>query len=100
VIDVAERTNLGGAGRIVLRNTSTVGKSAGVSLIDQGPSHLTRLIGLGLVEIGEEAPSLETQYEILSTDQRVRALRSFTGHYDPIKLDTFVKCQNIVKAAK
>jgi hypothetical protein len=72
LIDVAERTNLGGGGRIVLRNASTVGKTAGVSLIDQVPSYLTRLIGLGLADLGEEAPSLETEYEILMTDETVR----------------------------
>jgi hypothetical protein len=72
LIDVAERTSLGGAGRIVLRNASTVGKAAGVSLLDQVPSYLTRLIGLGLVDIDEEAPSLEPQYEILMTDEIVR----------------------------
>jgi len=71
-MDVAERTNLGAAGRIVLRNASTVGKSAGVSLPDQVPGYLTRLIGLGLVELDEEVPSLETQYEILLTDETVR----------------------------
>jgi hypothetical protein len=56
----------------VLRNASTVGKTAGVSLIDQVPSYLTRLIGLGLADLGEEAPSLETEYEILMTDETVR----------------------------
>jgi hypothetical protein len=71
LIDVAERTNLGSAERILLRNASTVGKSAGVSLIDQVPSYLTRLNGLGLVEIDEEAPSLENQYEFLITDETV-----------------------------
>jgi hypothetical protein len=72
LIDVAERTGLGGAGRVVLRNASTVGKAAGVSLGDQVPSYLTRLIGLGLADIDEEAPALETQYEILMTDETVR----------------------------
>ncbi|WET78933.1 Abi-alpha family protein [Amycolatopsis sp. QT-25] len=71
-VDVAERTNLGGAGRFVLRNASTVGKAAGVSLPDQVPGYLTRLIGLGLVELDEEVPALETQYEILLTDETVR----------------------------
>ncbi|WP_432848249.1 Abi-alpha family protein [Amycolatopsis sp. CA-161197] len=71
-VDVAERTNLGGAGRIVLRNASTVGKAAGVSLPDQVPGYLTRLIGLGLVDLDEEVPALETQYEILLTDETVR----------------------------
>ncbi|HKN53822.1 MAG TPA: Abi-alpha family protein [Amycolatopsis sp.] len=72
VLDVAERTNLGAAGRIVLRNASTVGKVAGVSLPDQVPGYVTRLIGLGLAELDEEVPALETQYEILMTDETVR----------------------------
>ncbi|MBB1159768.1 MULTISPECIES: Abi-alpha family protein [Amycolatopsis] len=71
-IDVAERSAMGGTGRIVLRNASTVGKAAGVSLPDQVPGYVTRLIGLGLVELDEEVPSLETQYEILLTDESVR----------------------------
>jgi hypothetical protein len=71
-IDVAERTNLGAAGRIVLRNASTVGKVAGVSLPDQVPGYVTRLIGLGLADLDEELPALETQYEILLTDETVR----------------------------
>jgi hypothetical protein len=33
---------------------------------------VTRLIGLGLVDLDEEVPSLETQYEILLTDETVR----------------------------
>jgi hypothetical protein len=72
LLDVAERISLGGAGRVVLRNASTVGKVAGVSLLDQVPSYLTRLIGLGLADIDEQARSLETQYEILMTDETVR----------------------------
>ncbi|GAA3555910.1 Abi-alpha family protein [Amycolatopsis ultiminotia] len=71
-IDVAERTAIGGTGRIVLRNASTVGKAAGVTMADQVPGYLTRLIGLGLVELDEEVPALETQYEILLTDEAVR----------------------------
>ena len=71
-LDVVERTGLGGNGRVVLRNASTVGKAAGVSLPDQVPGYVTRLIGLGLVDLDEEVPSLETQYEILMTDETVR----------------------------
>ncbi|KDN20447.1 Abi-alpha family protein [Amycolatopsis rifamycinica] len=71
-VDVVERTGLGGNGRVVLRNASTVGKAAGVSLPDQVPGYVTRLIGLGLVDLDEEVPSLETQYEILLTDETVR----------------------------
>jgi hypothetical protein len=72
VIDVVERTGLGSGGRVALRNASTVGKAAGVSLPDQVPGYVTRLIGLGLVDLDEEVPSLETQYEILLTDEAVR----------------------------
>ncbi|MFD9893193.1 Abi-alpha family protein [Amycolatopsis sp. NPDC059027] len=71
-VDVVERNGLGGSGRVVLRNASTVGKTAGVSLTDQVPGYLTRLIGLGLVDLDEEVPALETQYEILLTDETVR----------------------------
>lgn len=84
-LDVVERTGLGGAGRVVLRNASTVGKSAGVSLLDHVPSYLTRLIGLGLVDLGEEAPALDTQYEILMTDETVRAAE------DSVKRARFVR---------
>ncbi|WP_236808295.1 Abi-alpha family protein [Amycolatopsis albispora] len=73
LIDVTERNGLGGAGRVVLRNASTVGKAAGVTLLDQVPAYVTRLIGLGLAEPDEEVPELETQYEILLTDDAVRA---------------------------
>jgi hypothetical protein len=76
LVDVAERTNLGSTGRVVLRNASTVGKAAGVSLVDQVPDYLTRLLGLGLIELDEEAPALEGQYEILMTDERVRQAES------------------------
>jgi hypothetical protein len=72
-IDVTERSALGGAGRVVLGNASTVGKSAGVSLLDHVPSYVTRLIGLGLADLGEEAAGLDIQYEILMTDETVRA---------------------------
>ncbi|WP_307831928.1 Abi-alpha family protein [Prauserella cavernicola] len=72
LVDVAERAGLG-TGRFVLRNASTVGKQAGVSLLDHVPAYVTRLIGLGLAEIDEEAPALSTQYEILLTDDTVRA---------------------------
>jgi hypothetical protein len=72
LIDVVERNPLGGTGRTVLRNASTVGKAAGVSLLDEVPSYVTRLIAIGLAEADEEVDSLTTQYEILMTDDVVR----------------------------
>jgi hypothetical protein len=59
--------------RILLRNASTVGKAAGVTLPDEVPSYLTRLAGLGLVDVTGEDPALSSQYEILATDELVRA---------------------------
>ncbi|GAA1941256.1 Abi-alpha family protein [Amycolatopsis minnesotensis] len=73
VVDVFERTSLTGTGRTVLRNASTVGKAAGVSLPAETPSYVTRLVGLGLADLDEEVDSLATQYEILLTDETVRA---------------------------
>lgn len=72
LVDVAERTSLGGAGRVVLRNASTVGKAAGVSANDHVPAYVSRLIGLGLAEIEDESDELSTQYEVLLTDETVR----------------------------
>ncbi|ASR38285.1 hypothetical protein BAY61_28445 [Prauserella marina] len=72
-VDVVERTGLGASGRLLLRNASTVGKAAGVSLLDHVPAYVSRLVGFGLVDIDEEAPALSTQYEILLTDETVRA---------------------------
>lgn len=70
-VDVAERAGVGGTGRFVLRNASTVGKSAGVSLPEAVPTYLTRLAGMGLVDVDAEVPAMETQYEILLTDSTV-----------------------------
>ncbi|WAL66211.1 Abi-alpha family protein [Amycolatopsis cynarae] len=68
---------LGRGGRVVLRNASTVGKAAGVTLPEEVPSYLTRLAGLGLVEVGPDETALSSQHEILATDEVVReAVRS------------------------
>ncbi len=73
LVHVAARAALGGPQRIVLRNASSVGKAAGVTLPDLVPNYVTRLEHMGLVEIGPEDPALSVQYDILLTDDRVRA---------------------------
>nr|WP_042190884.1 Abi-alpha family protein [Kibdelosporangium sp. MJ126-NF4]CEL19663.1 hypothetical protein [Kibdelosporangium sp. MJ126-NF4]CTQ94537.1 hypothetical protein [Kibdelosporangium sp. MJ126-NF4] len=73
VVHVAGRPSLGGPQRIVLRNASSVGRAAGVMLPDLVPDYVTRLVGLGVVTVGPDNPSLSTQYDILLTDDRVRA---------------------------
>lgn len=72
LVDVAERVGVNGVGRYLLRNASSVGKAAGVTLADQVPTYVTRLLGLGVAELDEEAAELSTQYEILLTDEAVR----------------------------
>jgi hypothetical protein len=71
LIDVAERTLFGGVGRIVLRNASTVGKAAGVTLDDHVPVYVTRLVDLNVAEVLREDPTLDTQYEVLVADEAV-----------------------------
>jgi abortive infection alpha-like protein len=73
LVHVAGRAALGGPQRIVLRNASSVGRAAGVTLPDLVPNYVTRLEHLGLAEIGPEDPGLSVQYDILLTEDRVRA---------------------------
>lgn len=68
VVDVTERRT----GRVLLRNASTVGKTAGVSATEHVPVYVTRLVGFGLAELEGEKTDLSTQYEILMTDETVR----------------------------
>jgi hypothetical protein len=73
LVHVAGRSALGGPQRIVLRNASSVGRAAGVMLPDLVPNYVTRLESLGVVEVGPEDPALGVQYDILLTEDRVRA---------------------------
>jgi hypothetical protein len=57
----------------VLANASTVGKNAGVAAPELVPTYMTRLHRLGLVDVGDEDPGLGDEYDILLTDQVVRA---------------------------
>jgi hypothetical protein len=70
VIHVAE-PGTGGNPVFALKNASTVGRSAGVSLPKHTPLYLTRMLGLGLVRIGPEAASMYDEYEMLLTDSAV-----------------------------
>jgi hypothetical protein len=71
---LAARTGLSGPTRYLLENASTVGRAAGVVQPGLVPFYVTRLIQFGLAEVGEEVAGLSTQYELLLTDERVRAL--------------------------
>lgn len=73
LIHVAVRSAIGATQRTVLANASTVGKNAGVAAPELVPAYMTRLYRLGLLDVGEEDPDLGDQYDILLTDQVVRA---------------------------
>ncbi|MGW0158486.1 Abi-alpha family protein [Mycobacterium sp. NPDC003323] len=70
VIHVAE-PGTGAAPSFALKNASTVGRSAGVSLPRHTPLYLTRMLRLGLVRLGPEASSMYDEYEMLLTDSVV-----------------------------
>lgn len=74
LVHLAARTGLAAPHRYLLENASTVGRAAGVVQPGLVPFYVTRLIQFGLAEVGDEAPGLNTQYELLQTDERVRAL--------------------------
>ncbi|HEY0640891.1 MAG TPA: Abi-alpha family protein [Pseudonocardiaceae bacterium] len=73
LIHVAARGPLGGIKRLVLENASTVGRAAGTQLSRNTPTYVTHLLQLGLVDVDPEDRTLLTQYEILQTDELVRA---------------------------
>ena len=54
-----------------MRNASTVGKAAGVTLDDHVPVYVTRLVDLNVAEVLREDPTLDTQYEVLVADEAV-----------------------------
>ena len=64
-------TEPGAAAAPVLSNASTVGRASGVSLPRYTPLYLTRLLQLGLVEIGPEGTGMYDEYEMLLTDTAV-----------------------------
>jgi hypothetical protein len=59
--------------RVILANASTVGRSSGVVTPDNVSTYVTRLLSFGLVELGPQDDSIDTQYDILATDATVQA---------------------------
>jgi hypothetical protein len=72
LVHVDCRTGVSGSRRL-LANASTVGRAAGVAVPEAVPRYVTRLLQLGLVEVGDADADLGVQYDILLTDSRVRA---------------------------
>lgn len=63
---------VGRSAQVLLRNASTVGKTAGIALDEEVPAYVTRLIGFGLAERHEEAADLAEQYDVLLHEPVVR----------------------------
>jgi hypothetical protein len=68
VVDVAVR-----GGPTVLANASSLGRTAGIQLPANVPVYLGRLLGFGLAELGPADSALSLHYELLLTDETVRA---------------------------
>ncbi len=58
--------------RRLVDNFSSIGKPAGVKLLEHVPAYIAHLRALGLVETGPEDPSLEIKYQILESDVSIR----------------------------
>jgi hypothetical protein len=70
VVHVVSRAR---AGRAVLENASSVGRSAGVALPDLVPTYVSQLLGLGLVELGPATDTHGTEFELLMAETMVRS---------------------------
>lgn len=73
-------------GRRVLENASSVGRAAGVALIDRVPLYVTRLLGMDLIVEGPGDNALKDDYAVLLTDGPVRAAREQAAGRRPAKV--------------
>jgi hypothetical protein len=70
-IDVVAR-QFGRVPRTLLANASSVGRAAGVANLENVPTYLVRLASLGLIDFDEPDPALNVQFDVLTSDDRVR----------------------------
>lgn len=68
----ASRLPAGPTHLTVLANATSLGRDAGVLLREYVPLYMTRLIDLGVCEVGCESDELEQQYELLMADTQLR----------------------------
>lgn len=68
----ASRLPAGPVNMTVLANASSLGRDAGVLLRNYVPQYMTRLIDLGVFEVGCEAEALDKEYELLMADTQLR----------------------------
>lgn len=69
---VAGRLPAGPVSAVVLANTSSLGRDAGVLLRDYVPQYMTELLAMGVFEAGPENDRLADQYELLLADTQLR----------------------------
>jgi len=74
LINLVALSKLGIQSHVVLENTCSVGRAAGVQLPEMTRGYIQRLMAAGLVETGPEDYALTTKYEILETDDVLRKL--------------------------
>lgn len=67
-------SRVGPATRRHLENLSTIGREAGLRLIEQAPHYLRHLRQLGLIDTGPEDRGLQLQYQLIESEARVREL--------------------------
>jgi hypothetical protein len=70
-IDVVSR-QFGRPPRTLLANASSVGRAAGVANLENVPTYLARLSSLGLIDFDEPDSGLDVQFDVLTSDDRVR----------------------------
>jgi hypothetical protein len=58
--------------RTLLANASSVGRAAGVANPENVPTYVSRLAALGLIEFDDPTPALDTQFDVLASDDRIR----------------------------
>ena len=74
LVNLVALSKLGMVSHSVLENTSSVGRAAGVQLVEMTRGYIQRLMAAGLVETGPEDYTMTTKYEILETDDLLRKL--------------------------
>lgn len=79
-VEIQEPGLPGTSSRAVLENASSVGRAAGVSLLERVPDYVAHLRALGLATVGEETSAVgDEEYEILLTEPVVRAAQESAG---------------------
>ncbi|GAB3671342.1 Abi-alpha family protein [Salinisphaera aquimarina] len=68
----ASRLPAGSTGALVLANTSSLGRDAGVLLRDYVPQYMSDLLNMGVFEAGPEDDRLADEYELLMADTQLR----------------------------